>query len=96
MRVRLTANYVLKRLIFLLQSTNTLPMARSMGLPLFQDNSTVGRILGFVIRGGWVWLGGMVTLVFVLPPLLLLVIKVILPPVIILQIVGGLVTIIFG
>jgi hypothetical protein len=60
-----------RKFAFYLESTNTLPMAKNLTVPLFQDNSGTGKFLAIVIRGIWVWWGGMLSVVMVFPRLLL-------------------------
>lgn len=56
-----------RRLIFLLENTETLPMARNLTVPLFQDNTGMGKMIALVIRSIWVWWGGMFSLVMAVP-----------------------------
>lgn len=56
-----------KHLLYLLESTSTLPMATNLNKPLYQDDSPFGRNLGFVIRLVWVWVGGAATFVAIIP-----------------------------
>lgn len=58
---------VVGRIIFTLEYTNTLTMARNLTVPLFQDDSGMGKVLSFLIRGVWVWWGGMFTVVIAIP-----------------------------
>lgn len=58
-----------KRVIFLLEYTNTLTMARNLTVPLFQDNTGSGKAFAFILRGIWVWFGGMASLVMAIPNL---------------------------
>ncbi|MCA9379251.1 hypothetical protein KC640_02375 [Candidatus Dojkabacteria bacterium] len=81
---------VARRIIFVLEYTNTLTMARNLTLPLFQDNSGIGKMLAILIRGTWVWLGGMFSAVIAIPLLILFVILVFLPLITLWQIVWGL------
>jgi hypothetical protein len=64
---RQQAEALVKRFVFLLVYTNTLPMAQNLGKPLFQDNSDVGVAVGWIIRFIWIWLGGMFSLVLLVP-----------------------------
>lgn len=69
----------MSRFVFLLQYTNTLPMAQNLGKPLYQDDSGIGRLLGVVIRGGWVWIGGILSVLMAIPFSLILVVNLVLP-----------------
>jgi hypothetical protein len=55
------------RIIFLLEVTNTLPMAQNLTVPLYQDKSSGGKMLSFVIRSIWVWGGGLITFILAVP-----------------------------
>lgn len=57
----------MQRTVFMLNYTNTLPMAQNLGKPLYRDRSLAGRFMGLLIRGSWTWLGGMLSLVLVIP-----------------------------
>lgn len=57
----------IKKIIFLLESTNTLTMARNLTVPLFQDNTGMGKLFAIILRSGWVWFGGMFALLLSIP-----------------------------
>jgi hypothetical protein len=84
---------LLHRLMFVLQYTNTLVMAQNLTVPLFQDDSGVGKLLSFIIRGVWVWVGGMISAVMALPLILIWVAQAALPLVVIFIIIKGLLNI---
>jgi hypothetical protein len=66
-------------IIFILESTNTLSMAKNLSKPMFQDDSGIGRGLGFFIRLAWVWFGGIFAIVVVVPLLLAYLVYLLLP-----------------
>lgn len=68
-----------KRVVFLLESTNTLNMARNFSVPLFQDNTGSGKAFAFILRGIWVWFGGMASLVMAIPAFLKMILHFVLP-----------------
>lgn len=71
---------LLDKFVFLLQYTNTLTMAQNLNTPMFQDNSSVGKGISLVVRVLWVWFGGMLTVLLVVPFSLRTVLFLILPP----------------
>ena len=79
MKVKAWARYVFERAVFVLEYTNTLSMARNLTVPLFQDNSSIGKIISLFIRATWVWIGGMVSAFLIIPLLLGLLMLVLLP-----------------
>lgn len=89
MKVPEWGRQVLGRVIFTLEYTNTLTMARNLTVPLFQDNSGVGKMLAILIRGTWVWFGGMFSALITLPLLALFLILIFLPLIVVWQIVWG-------
>lgn len=84
---------LLRRLVFVLQYTNTLVMAQNLTVPLFQDNTGVGKMLSFIIRAVWVWVGGMVSAVMAFPLVALWVVQVILPPLLVVMFIKGVINI---
>lgn len=93
-KVQQTALLVAKRFMFVLESTNTLPMAKNLTVPLFQDQSSIGKMLAIVIRSVWVWWGGMLSVAIILPLVVWLLIILVLPIAVILQIIIGIINII--
>lgn len=75
--------------LFILEYTNTLPMAQNLFVPLFQDNTGIGRVIGFAIRITWVWFGGMASAVFILPLGIVLLVYALLPIIFIIEILLG-------
>ncbi len=75
--------------VYVLEYTNTLPMAQNFFVPLYQDESSAGRFISFIVRLVWVWFGGMISLVVILPLIAVLLVYVALPLLLIFQIVFG-------
>jgi len=77
---------VIERFIYLLNRTDTLPMAQNLFHPLFQDNSFSGRFIGFFIRFWWITIGIIVSILLIVPNIVISIILVTLPfiPIIIL------------
>lgn len=73
------AEKLVQRFVFLLQYTNTLPMAQNFGKPLYQDDSNVGVLIGLVVRGAWVWFGGIFSVLLVIPFTFIFVLHLVLP-----------------
>jgi hypothetical protein len=90
-KVRNAAKRAVQWFIFILEYTNTLTMARYLTVPLYQDMSRMGRLVGLVIRGTWVWFGGMLSVVLSLPLWIFLVIYAALPVIVIAEIVFGII-----
>lgn len=63
-------NYVIGRLIYNLNLTNTLPMARHISDPLFQDDSGLGKSVSFIIRFIWIGIGSFISIIVTIPFLL--------------------------
>ncbi len=63
-------DYVVGRFIYNLNITNTLPMAKNLTVPLFQDDSGAGKAFSFVIRFVWIGVGSVVSLLTTIPFLL--------------------------
>ena len=80
-------NYVVGRLVYNLNLTNTLPMAKHISDPLFQDDSGLGKSFGFIIRFLWIGVGSSISVVVTIPFLLYGVFLLILPFVPIIQLV---------
>lgn len=55
------------RFVFIMDSTGTISMAQNINTPMFQDESPIGRTLGKFLRVMWVWLGGMLSILLILP-----------------------------
>jgi hypothetical protein len=62
---------ILLHFSFLMNQTNTLPMARNLTKPLFQDESSLGKYLGMFIRFWWVGFGTLYCLILIIPRLLI-------------------------
>ncbi len=60
-------NYVVGRLVYNLNLTNTLPMAKHISDPLFQDDSGIGKAFGFIIRFIWIGIGSSISLFVTIP-----------------------------
>lgn len=69
----------LKRIHFLLESTDTLTMARNLTVPLFQDNTGTGKMFAIILRSIWVWWGGMFSLVMAIPTVVKTILFLLLP-----------------
>jgi hypothetical protein len=52
---------------FVLNYLNIPAMATNLFVPLYQDNSVVGKFISFLIRSVWIIIGGSITLVFAVP-----------------------------
>lgn len=76
------------RFIFQLNRTNTLPMARNFSKPLFQDDSSLGKNLGYIIRFFWVGFGTLYCLLLIIPWVIFGVVLIVLPLIPIIQIVA--------
>ena len=87
------AKTTLQWFVFILEYTNTLTMARYLTVPLYQDNSRIGRVVGFVIRGTWVWFGGMASVLISIPVWVFLIIYAALPIIVLAEILIGIVTV---
>jgi hypothetical protein len=61
--------------------TLTIPMAKNLFRPMFGDSSSMGRFVGFFIRIWWVWLGGIMSTIMIVPNVILGLILLILPAV---------------
>lgn len=61
------AYYVLGRFVYNMNMTNTLPMARHISDPLFQDDSSIGRSFGFIIRFIWIGIGSSISFLVTIP-----------------------------
>ena len=80
----------------MLEITNTLPMARNLTKPLFQDPTGAGRVIGVFIRFGWVWIGSIMTLLVAIPIIILYICFVVFPPTCVFLIVTNLIGIANG
>lgn len=60
-------NYVIGRLVYNLNLTNTLPMAKHIADPLFQDDSGLGKSFSFVIRFIWIGVGSFMSVIVTIP-----------------------------
>jgi hypothetical protein len=80
---------VIATITFLLEYSSTLPMARNLTVPLFQDSTGIGKLISFFIRGLWVWVGGIICVLIAIPLLAAVVVFAALPLVIIFQVVSG-------
>jgi len=89
-QIPLWGRSLLTRTSFFLNYTNTLPMAKNLLVPLFQDNSGIGKVISLPIRLVWVWWGGMLSMLLVLPYLLAWVVAGILPVLTIIVLISGL------
>lgn len=54
-------------------------MAQNLGKPLYQDDSGIGVMIGLVVRGLWVWMGGIASVVLIIPFTLVFLINLLLP-----------------
>jgi hypothetical protein len=66
-------------------------MARYLTVPMFQDDSGIGKVISFLVRGIWVWFGGMASVVIGLPFWILLLIYALLPLIIIGEVAIGII-----
>lgn len=64
-------NKVFNKFIYNLNSTNTLSMAKNISAPLYQDNSSLGRSLGFILRFFWIAVGSSTSLIWIIPNLVI-------------------------
>jgi hypothetical protein len=80
---------------FVLNYTNTLEMARNFTVPMYRDNSGAGKFLSILVRGTWVWFGGMMSVVMIAPAVLWWGLLTILPALSVLMVVIGLLNLIF-
>lgn len=67
------------RFVFLLNLTNTLPMAKNLFVPMFGDNTGAGKFIGVFIRFWWIGFGTLFSIIMILPYLTGLIILIILP-----------------
>ncbi len=72
-------DYVLGRFIYNLNLTNTLPMAKNISEPLFQDDSGVGKFVSFIIRFIWIGVGSCISLIVTIPFLFIGILLAVLP-----------------
>ena len=72
-------NNVIGRFIYLLNLTSALPMFKNIYKPLYQDNSLGGRVIGFFIRLVWGIVGLIISVLFIIPFIVALIILFILP-----------------
>lgn len=80
-------NYVLGRLVYNLNLTNTLSMAKHISDPLFQDDSGIGKSFGFIIRFIWIGIGSSISFVVTIPFLIFGIFLLVMPFVPILQLI---------
>ncbi len=59
------------RFVYLLNSTNTIPMAKNFGVPLFRDTSSFGKAISIFIRFWWIGFGSITSLVYTIPNFIL-------------------------
>lgn len=85
---------VMRRIMFMLQYTNTLVMAQNLGTPLFQDNTGVGKMISWVVRIIWVWGGGMVSAAGAFPWIVAWAVLLVLPVVSLAMLILGVVNIV--
>lgn len=72
-------SYVLGRLVYNLNLTNTLPMAKHISDPLFQDDSGIGKSFGFIIRFIWIGIGSSISVIVTVPFLIFGIFLLVLP-----------------
>lgn len=72
-------DYVIGRLIYNLNLTNTLPMAKHISEPLFQDDSSIGKSVSFIIRFIWIGLGSFFSVIVTIPFLIFGIFLILLP-----------------
>ncbi len=89
MAVKEAFDMMSNRLSYSLYSTNTLPMAQNWTRPLFQDDSSIGKMLAVVIRTTWIWRGGMVSVLITIPHFIFFLVVLFLPVFVIVQILRG-------
>jgi hypothetical protein len=94
-RLKDVAKGALSQLMFYLQYTNALPMARYLFVPLYQDNTGVGRIISVIIRLTWAWIGGVLSVMMAVPNFIFLLLWVLLPVIVGAQIILGLTKVIY-
>lgn len=56
--------------IFFLNKTNTIPMAKNLFVPIYRDESSMGKAIGFIIRFLWIGYGSVVSSIKIIPFLL--------------------------
>ncbi len=69
----------LNQYVFFLNKSNTIPMARNLFIPLYQDQSSTGKSLAFIIRSIWIVYGSIVSTIRIIPNLLVAVFVLMLP-----------------
>jgi hypothetical protein len=52
---------------FMLNYLNLPVMASNMFVPLYQDTSTVGKFISFIIRSVWIFFGGIFMIIITIP-----------------------------
>lgn len=80
-------DHVALRFSFLLNQTNALPSARNIRKPLYQDSSSLGMLLGVVIRAWWIATGSVISFILIIPNVALFSLILILPLLLPLQII---------
>ncbi|MFS8131376.1 MAG: hypothetical protein ACMG57_05375 [Candidatus Dojkabacteria bacterium] len=81
-------DHVALRFSFLLNQTNALPSARNFSKPLYQDNSSLGKSLGVIIRFWWIATGSLISFIFILPNVLVFLAILLIPLILPLQIIA--------
>jgi hypothetical protein len=80
----------------LLRATYTVDMIKNFNQPIYQDFSTIGRMIGFVIRGVWIIGGLIIMLVAMIPFTVVAAIYALLPFIVVSQVVLGLLIVFNG
>ena len=62
---------VYEKYLNLLHKNRVIPMIISYRKPLYGDNSYFGRILGIIIRTGWIFLGSVHSTIIIIPNMFL-------------------------
>jgi hypothetical protein len=71
--------HFLNQYIFFLNKTNTIPMMKNLFVPIYQDQSSIGKAMGFIIRSIWITYGSIVSTIKIIPFLLVSVLVLVLP-----------------
>lgn len=57
-------------------------MATNLTVPLFQQQDSLSKMISLAVRGGWVWIGGMFSMIVIIPVVIYGIIVSVLPIVI--------------
>lgn len=69
----------INQFIFFLNKSKAIPMAKNLFVPIYRDESSMGKAIGFIIRFIWIGYGSVVSSVKIVPFLLVTVAVFLLP-----------------